>query len=274
MNKTVVIEKDNGVQIEQRDYSIQPLEVLSCGAGVQSSVLVLKVIEGLLPKPDLIIHSNTGSDLPYTYEQVERLFKLATKHNIRFEVVRSHYGSLHEAYMVNSSIPLAGLRTCTGRFKIDPINQRLRQIVGYRRGVVLVRSWLGISTDELTRRRPHKGKWVENIFPLLDELKMSRDECLSYLKEYAQGYYATSRSGCFCCPYAGKKHFRTLKKRYPDLFKICLEMESLYFKNKPERIEGLCPGVRSLKAFDNTTLDQYGFDFVDVKCEPAGGCFL
>ncbi len=274
MNKTVVIEKDNGVQIEQRDYSIEPLEVLSCGAGVQSSVLVLKVIEGLLPKPDLIIHSNTGSDLPYTYEQVDRLFKLATKHGIRFEVVRSHYGALHEAYMVNSSMPVAGLRTCTGRFKIDPINQRLRQIVGDRRGVVLVRSWLGISTDELTRRRPNRRKWIQNIFPLLDELKMSRNDCSSYLNEYQRGYYATSRSGCFCCPYGGKKHFRTLKKRYPDLFNICLEMEALYFKKLPERIEGLCPGVRSLKAFDNNTLDQYGFDFVDVKCEPSGGCFL
>tara|TARA_Y100001963_G_C6792589_1_gene456481 strand:- start:5763 stop:6590 length:828 start_codon:yes stop_codon:yes gene_type:complete len=272
--KTVVIEKHNGVEIQDRDYSMQPLEVLSCGAGVQSTVLVLKVIEGLLKKPDIIIHANTGSDLPYTYEQVERLFELATKHHIRFEIVRSHYGKLHESYMKNSSLPLAGQRSCTGRFKVDPINQRLRQIVGHRRGIVLANSWLGITTDEIRRRKPNKGKWIRNTFPLLDELIMSRDDCKEYIENYDRGKYNTDRSGCFCCPYGGKRHFRTLKKRYPELFDICLDMEKKYFNARPERREGLCPSVRSLEAFNNTTLEEYGFDFVNIKCEPSGGCFL
>ena len=53
--------KVNGVEL--RDFKKEPLQVLSFGGGVQSFAMLLLIKEGLLPKPDIIIHSDTGSEI-------------------------------------------------------------------------------------------------------------------------------------------------------------------------------------------------------------------
>jgi 3'-phosphoadenosine 5'-phosphosulfate sulfotransferase (PAPS reductase)/FAD synthetase len=259
-------------QDQERDYAEKPLEVLSFGAGKQSTVMLLLVIDGRLPKPDIVIHSDTGSEMPHTEPVLDWAEKECLKLGIPFEIVRSKHGKLHEKYMENNSLPMVGMRTCTGRFKIEPVNQRLREIVGKKNGVLLANSWIGITTDEISRRGANKLKWIQNVYPLLDVISMSRNECQDILTRAGM---KVEKSGCFCCPYAGVKHFIKLRKRYPDLFKISVDMERGYFKAQPERNYGLLPTLRSLESLEISPLTDWGFDFDGIsECDPEGGCFL
>ena len=43
------------------------IDVLSLGAGVQSSVMLLMAAQGFLPKPDIAIYANTQWDSKATY---------------------------------------------------------------------------------------------------------------------------------------------------------------------------------------------------------------
>jgi len=256
----------------ERDFEKEPLQVLSFGAGKQSTVMLLLVIDGKLPKPDMVIHCDTGSEMPHTIPVLEWAKVECEKLKIPFIISESKHGSLHSAYMKNGSLPMVGMRSCTGRFKVEVFHHTIRKIVGDKGGVCLAVGWIGISTDERTRRARERLKWIVNRYPLLDEVMMSRNECNEYIEAHGM---KVEKSGCFCCPYAGVKHFIKLRKRHPDLFKICVDMERGYFKKKPNRSYGLLPKLRSLESLEISPLTDWGFDFDGVSdCDPDGGCFL
>ena len=256
----------------KRDYEKEPLQVLSYGGGIQSTALLLLVIEGRLPAPDLVIHSDTGSEMPHTAPVIEWAQKECRKLSIPFKIVRSHLGALHEAYQEKGALPMVGVRSCTVNFKIAPLNRFLRTIVGDKNGVLLAQSWIGISTDEARRRQKSKLIWAGIKFPLLDDVPLSRNQCGELVKKHNLN---VKKSACFCCPYGGVKHFISLRAYHPALFEVCVKMEETMKAKRPERRDGLCPKVRDLSSLRIDSLENYGFDFADmVSCEPEGGCFL
>ena len=70
------------------------IDVLSLGAGVQSSVMLLMAAQGFLPKPDIAIYANTQWDSKATYAHLAWLEAVAA--NAGIEVVRVTAGSLFE----------------------------------------------------------------------------------------------------------------------------------------------------------------------------------
>ena len=77
-----------------------------------------------------------------------------------------------------------GRRVCTFRFKIYPVQKKIRKLencVGKRLKSESYTVGLGFSTDEFWRAKPSRTKWIKNVFPLL-ELQMSRNDCKSILK--------------------------------------------------------------------------------------------
>lgn len=250
-----------------RDYQKEPLEVLSFGGGVQSTAMILMVADGILPRPDVIMFADTGSELPETLEHiqanvipfVENVLKLP------FIICRSHRGALHDDYIRLKALPMVGVRSCTGNFKIDPQRREIRKIVGNRRGKLMARCWMGITTDE-SRRKPDKKdprepKWVEKTYPLLDLVPTSREECQAINERHN---WNVIKSGCFCCPYSGSKHWLKLREDHPDLFAIALEMEKIKNEHRPGKW-GL---------FRERPLADLGtIDLEDATCD-SGGCFV
>ena len=54
----------------------KPLQIISLGAGVQSTALMIMAERGeITPKPDFAIFSDTQAELPETYEHIEKLKK-------------------------------------------------------------------------------------------------------------------------------------------------------------------------------------------------------
>jgi hypothetical protein len=257
--------------IAKRDFIKEPLQVLSFGGGVQSTAMILMIVDGRLPKPDIIIHSDTGSEMPYTHELISQIKPLIESMNIPFHIVTSHHGKLHEYYKSKSAVPVVGIRSCTVNFKILPQRRFIRSIVGNKNGKLLAECWLGITTDEATRKSSSDLKWIGNKFPLLD-LNISRKDCIEINKKYG---FEVKKSGCFLCPYGGKKWFISLYRNHPELFKICEEMEEAYQIKYGNKL-GLVPRITDIKNLKIHDLFSFGSEIITLdesECD-SGGCFL
>jgi hypothetical protein len=257
---------------DNRDYVKEPLEVLSYGGGTQSTAMLVLIKQGKLPKPDLVLHADTGSEMPETVAFIEIAKKLCEEIEVPFEVVTSPRGSLHEDYMRLKAIPIIGIRSCTSTFKIKPQRRFIRKIVGNKNGKVLANMWLGITTDE-ARRRVDKSdvQWTGLRYPLLDEYPMTRKDCIQINEEAG---LKVGKSGCFCCPYAGSSHWHKLKNDYPELFAIAMEMEKIKDEFRGEG-RGLSRKGKLKDLLNQTSIFDFFEDNTSSGCDDAsGGCFL
>jgi hypothetical protein len=115
-------------------------------------------------------------------------------------------------------------RSCTLDFKIDPLRKAQRILGDVKRGqkTVGVISWQGISTDEASRMKDSRDPWVRNRYPLV-ELRMSRDDCLRWMREH--DYPKPPRSACVFCPFHSNSEWRRLKTEEPEEFAKAVKFE-------------------------------------------------
>lgn len=159
--------------------------VLNLGAGIQSSRVLLGMVRGELPKPDLVVFADTGWEPAAVYENVEWLTAEAAKAGITV-VTRSHGNLRADAIEYQQSrrssdglrfaaIPMfiknpdgtqgRMQRQCTRTYKIDVVERVIRRELlglGPRQRIpdgVVVRQWFGISADEASRA-VHPGRWM------------------------------------------------------------------------------------------------------------------
>lgn len=111
-----------------------------------------------------------------------------------------------------------GRRQCTRTFKIEPINQKIRELLNGKKGIV----WIGISTDEAHRMKPSQNPAVEHKWPLI-EMGISRAECLKWMED--AGWPKPPRSACVYCPYHSDKEWLRLKTEEPTEFYAAVEFE-------------------------------------------------
>ena len=207
------------------------LRVLSLGAGVQSTVMALMVESGELPMVDCAIFADTGWEPKEVYEHLDWL-----ESKLSFPVHRVSIGNIREDHLNGlnttgqrfASMPMytesGGMvrRQCTLEYKINPIKKKIRTLLGVKKGErvpkgTCVTQLIGISTDEATRMRPARDKWIQNIWPLIDK-GMSRSHCLSWFKERHPGR-VLAKSACVGCPYHNDMMWRDMKMNDPASFK-------------------------------------------------------
>lgn len=68
------------------------LNILSLGAGTQSSTLLLMSCKGILPKLDCAIFADTQCEPDYVYAQLDFLTKVANHHDIK--IIKTTAGNL------------------------------------------------------------------------------------------------------------------------------------------------------------------------------------
>jgi len=264
----------------------EPLEVLSLGGGVQSSALLLMCIDGKFKHPDVVIFSDTGSEMPSTYSTVDYLKERCKQHKIPFHIVGSKFGEdanlpgewkLHEYYLELGILPMVGNPRCTFNFKIYPVRRKVRELLDEDprgvRGDVLCHMWIGITTDERKRSdAPSDLIWAKNRYPLL-ERELSRQDCVDYIAKNWP-HLDIKKSGCFMCMYQNSKSWAKLRRDHPDKFAHAMKMENKARANGIKR--GLF-GTKSIEGFDSDfTLDDFGLLEQNVSScdEPSGSCFL
>lgn len=205
-----------------------PMRIISLGAGVQSTTMALMAAHGELgPMPHAAIFSDVGDEPAAVYEHLRWLM---SPNVLPFPVHIAGRGTLSKAVLagdkeartplfVRSRRGTMGMlnRQCTRNFKLKPIRQKTREIlgVGPRSHVPpgAVEAWVGISTDEIFRMRPSGLRYIVNRHPLI-ESRMSRRDCLAWLER--RGYPQPPKSSCWHCPYQSDAQWRDKRENRPD----------------------------------------------------------
>ena len=236
------------------------IRYISYGGGVQSTAMVLMALDGVIPRPDMVVFADTGSEMPLTYETVKTIAEMCEENNLPFYIVKANTKkiqgmSLHEWYYNRGTIPMIGIRWCTSKFKVDPVRKFVKSKADTSKPKPWMEAWLGITADEKRRATGHSAvKYQVITYPLLHK---TRQELISWI---ATNYpeLEVAKSGCFCCPYAHKTHWINLKKNHHDLFEKALALE----KNATDK--GVKRGLWNTKSIDifnySHQLTDFGFE--------------
>lgn len=227
---------------------MKPIKVLSLGAGIQSSALLLMSCDGFLPKLDHAIFADTGWEPAAVYRHLEWLKEKSSAAGIPLHIVsvgniktdmeeaRTSGGAYKGRW---ASMPLfvrgdgiEGMirRQCTKEYKIEPIEKKLRQLLGYaprkriKPGSVI--QWLGISTDEARRARVSDKPWLDFHYPLILDLKYSRGDCIAWLDKHYPDREVV-RSACIGCPFQSDRQWKDCKQNQPAEFAQAVEFDKV-----------------------------------------------
>lgn len=223
------------------------MNVISLGAGVQSSTMALMAERGELGyQVDCAIFADTGAEPRAVYEWLDWL-----EGKLSFPVHRVSKGSLYQSIMSKDvlggeekrdrfvSVPFytrlpgsarEGMtrRQCTREFKLEPIRKKQRELIGLKprqRGPkeVVMRSLQGISLDEMQRMRISDTAWIENVYPLIEK-RITRYQCIEWMK--ANGYPEPPKSACTFCPYHDDAMWRDMRDNDPASWQQAIEVDA------------------------------------------------
>ena len=111
-----------------KTYTPKPVHILSMGAGVQTTAMLLKY--GPQKRYDYIVFADTRDEEPQTYEYIEKYLKpFAHECGIPWITVGQLNGEgIYDYYMRVEDLPNRTTRQCTRDFKIRPINRFARSL--------------------------------------------------------------------------------------------------------------------------------------------------
>jgi len=240
------------------------LRVLSLGAGVQSSTVLLLALTGELPRLDACIFADTGWESRATYEHLTWLehqaddqipiYRVSAGHlpeqvlSAVGAATASHFGqppffvkrSDSEARADGRKMDRGGKlwRKCTTDYKVIPIQRKLRSLLGYKprqRIQKQVEQWIGISTDEAHRMRDSRDAWIAHRYPLID-LNMSRADCESWLTRH--GYPIPPKSSCLGCPMHNRAMWIAMRDHQPEEWRDTVEFDRRLRTGKLPHVTG------------------------------------
>jgi len=272
------------------------LRTISLGAGVQSTALYLMACEGLIgPLPDAAIFADTGDEGDWTYKHLnwlkENYNHIIPIHTVKYGVLSADSLASRDGRKRWAAIPFwvrkrdgkkgSSLlrRQCTAEYKIRPIEKFIRELLGLRKGQhakgkFKVEQWIGISTDEVQRMKPSRSEWVINRWPLIDDLRKSRQGCIDWMQK--QGYPIPQRSACVFCPFHDDGFWLWIKKEHPKAFAQAIWFDEQIRMGQLKDTEEKCYLHKSLTPISEINFDKAkddgksGRDFAN-ECEGMCG---
>jgi hypothetical protein len=219
------------------------IQILSLGAGVQSTVLALMASGGELPGLDGAIFADTGWEPRRVYEHLDNLEKVltdagiplyrVTSGNLRDDSLDPEHRYASVPYFIRNADGSEGMgrRQCTGEYKLSPIGRKVRELLGatppdFRRVPKgrTCEQWIGFSVDEVGRVSDKDGvQYVTKRYPLI-ELGMSRDDCERWL--HRRGWTEVAKSACIGCPFHGNRQWRELRDHHSAEWADAIEFDA------------------------------------------------
>lgn len=218
--------------------------VISLGAGVQSTAMLLLSLRGELPRADHVIFADTQWEPASVYRHLEWLkeecaaagipLHVVTKGSLKYGAtdVRISKKSGNSYVKVNlpvwvrsgEKIGLNSKRQCTADYKLAPIYSFVWNKIINRNRNRRVKMWMGISWDERSRLTASKRKYCDNVYPFcgfygdgLLPKPWTRTDCVAWL-ELNYPDRIVPRSACVVCPYHQNKEWRRLRDEEPAEF--------------------------------------------------------
>lgn len=257
------------------------INIISLGAGVQSSTMALMAAKGELnPMPVAAIFADTQDEPKSVYTWLDWLEKQlpfpihrvskGCLSDASLEVKTSKYGTRYTsyglpAYCANPKTGRMGImpRQCTSSFKIEVIHREIRKIIGKDGSCI---QWLGISIDEADRMKPSRKKYITNLWPLIDK-GMTRQNCLQWMEK--NKYPKPPRSACVYCPFHSDSEWLRLKNNEPLEFQKAVDFEKKYQASMKQTtgVSGTPFFHRSGKPLSDVTFGTEQADFFSNECE-------
>lgn len=270
------------------------LRVLSLGAGVQSTAMYIMAARGeLTPRPDVAIFSDTQAEPRHVYEHLD---DLEAKYGSVIPIHRVTRGNLEKDCLEGNedrkkfaAIPLRVQspdgrdsilrRQCTREYKIAPIHQEMRRLLGLSKGQraagkYLVEMWVGISLDEVERLRNSTDDWITLRYPYVFDRPMRRWELISWLQR--NGWSEPRKSACYFCPFHDDGTWRDMKANDPETWAKAVEFDRRVRHGALNNVEDAAYIHRSLKPLDEidfserTDDNQIGLPFQE-ECQGMCG---
>lgn len=272
------------------------MRFLSFGGGVQSTTMLMMALDGLIERPDHVIFSDTGWEPKSTYRIVDFAkaacekeglpFHVVSSGNIRADMIRAHTANSgqYDGHFV--TMPLfvrandgsIGMikRQCTSEYKLAPIRKKQRELLGYkprqRIPAHTAETLIGITIDEARRAAPSRDSWVDNLYPLIDPLKLTRADCQAWWETHFP-HIPLGKSSCIGCPFKSDAGWRHMKLTDPAAFEDACDFDAAVRGATGLRGEAYlhssCKPLREI----NFNEGQGELDLDDqVLC--AGGCGL
>lgn len=194
------------------------LNVVSYGAGVDSTAMILKMIEEKIPI-DYVIFADTGGELPETYKTLQVMQKYLDKQGIPLVTVRNFsLKTLFDKCITRHVFPDTFRRWCTRDFKVAPIHRYYRKsLKGYH-----INEYLGIDAAETRRCRVASEDYITKYYPLVD-WKMNRLDCELYIAKMK--FPVVIKSGCYFCPFNSTSRWDYIRQNHPRLYRLCKKLE-------------------------------------------------
>ena len=250
------------------------ISVISLGAGVQSTALLLMACHGEIdPMPIEAIFADTGWEPQAVYDHLDWLRVVSTipivivqAGNIRDDALHgtSRFATM-PVYVRNSDGTGRGMlrRQCTKEYKISPIRRHLRTVYPSQR----IRLLMGISLDEATRMKPSGVRYIDHDYPLVDR-RMTRLDCLNWLER--RGYPRPPKSSCIGCPYHNNGYWRDMARTNPVEWQDAVAFDAAVRSSLP-RVHGevfLHRQMIPLSEVDLSTPEDRGqLSLFDQECE-------
>lgn len=233
------------------------MQILSLGAGVQSSTVLLMSLAGELPPLDGAIFADTQSEPQGVYAYLEYLEQQSRGRIPLYKVTRGNLGQTTldargapgvgyigqpPFYVSEGGRDRGGMlwRKCTKDYKIDPIEAKIRELLGVRKGQRVPTGhqcvqWVGISLDEIGRMRESSKRWVRNHYPLVDR-RMTRHDCLLWLQR--AGHPPPPKSACVFCPYRSNTQWQVMQREHPEDFAAAVAFDAA-LRDGAKRLPGV-----------------------------------
>jgi len=246
------------------------VRVLSLGAGVQSSTLLLMAREGQLDL-DVAVFADTQWEPAAVYAHLDWLESVST-----VPIYRVTAGNLRSDALANrtqSWMPVyddAGnqlKRQCTRNYKIRPIRQQIRALGGGPRHPV--DQIIGISLDEWQRVRTSDVAYIRHVYPLI-ERRMTRTDCLAWIGQH--GYPRPPRSHCIGCPFRTDREWRALDgEQWADAVDFDTRIRSVRSRTERREVFLHRSGQPLITVDLRSQQDRGQLEMFDEECEGVCG---
>lgn len=195
--------------------------ILGLSGGKDSTALAI-YMRDKVPNMEYVF-TDTGAELPETYEFLEKLEAFLGKPVVRLNAETAFDDLLERK---NGYLPSPRARWCTVALKIVPFEKYV--------GDDDVYSYVGIRADENRSGYVSSKPNIKPVFPFkeagitLKEVQEILDTAGVGLPKY---YEWRSRSGCYFCFFQQRKEWVGLLRRHPDLY----EKAKAYEKTKGDK---------------------------------------
>ena len=229
---------------------------VSLGAGVQSTVMLLMGMDGLFGEPpDAAIFADTGWEPKQVYEHLAWLetqvdipiYRVTDQDRNLYDDTLSGYNHDGKPYtdipaFVRKSDGSKGIgnRQCTRFYKIRPVERKMRELAGRKRGArsgPTIEQWIGISLDEIIRIKPASRAYITNRWPLIEQ-KLTRQDCLDWFHRVYPGRPLV-KSSCIGCPFHSDKQWLEMADQDPEGMQKAIELDAqLRVPDRPSILAG------------------------------------